>query len=36
MGEHNLSNAICALSLMDSAGLNIEEALPSLANFAGG
>ena len=24
-----------ALSLMDSAGLNIEEALPSLANFAG-
>ena len=35
IGEHNLSNAICALSLMDSAGLNIEEALPSLANFTG-
>ena len=35
IGKHNLSNAIGAASLMHVAGLDVEKALPSLANFQG-
>ena len=35
IGKHNLSNAIAAASIMHVAGLNVEKALPSLANFEG-
>ena len=35
IGRHNLSNAIAAASIMHVAGLNVEKALPSLANFEG-
>ena len=35
IGEHNLSNAIGALAILDTAGFPLEEALPALGHFEG-
>ena len=35
IGQHNLSNAIGALALLDVAGFSLEKAIPALASFQG-
>ena len=35
IGRHNLSNAIGALAVLDSAGFSLEKALPALSTFEG-
>ncbi len=35
IGEHNLKNALCAITLADQVGLNMEKALDSLSSFSG-
>ena len=35
IGNHNLSNALCAITLADQVGLNMKNVLKSLSNFSG-
>ena len=35
IGNHNLSNALCAITLADQVGLNMKNILKSLSNFSG-
>ena len=35
IGDHNLSNALCAIALADQVGLDMKNALASLSNFLG-
>ena len=35
IGNHNLSNALCAITISDQVGLNMKNVLKSLSNFSG-